>query len=277
MCLQIFVSLLQVDAMYRVNGSNKAGKGEESMVKIALDAGHGLHTSGKRSPDGEREWTFNNEVVLACIRKLQTYREVEWMRVDDPTGKMDIPLRERTDRANRWMADVYVAVHHNANSGKWGQWSGVETYTYAHPKANPKSVELASFVHPRIIQAMKLPDRGLKQANFHVLRETAMPAILTEGGFMDSTIDIQALRSEKKLRAQGEAIAEGLKEFFHLQEKESPTATEDNREEIPSEWLAEEFREAIDFGITNGSYPKRHATREEVAAMIVRAMKKMPV
>ncbi|MFS0574092.1 N-acetylmuramoyl-L-alanine amidase [Sporosarcina sp. 179-K 3D1 HS] len=248
------------------------------MVKIVLDAGHGLHTPGKRSPDGEREWSFNNQVVLACIRKLKSYKGVEILRVDDPTGERDVPLRERTDRANHWKADFYVAVHHNAHSGKWGQWSGVETYTYEHPHANPISVELAHFIQPRMVRAMGLTDRGVKRANFHVLRETAMPAILTEGGFMDSTIDIRALRSVEKLETQGEAIADGVAAYFGLRESsvgkeagEKPNL--DERETTPSRWLVKEFQEAVDLGITNGADPRRSATREEVAVMIVRAMK----
>ncbi|BAQ10650.1 N-acetylmuramoyl-L-alanine amidase [Bacillus sp. OxB-1] len=250
------------------------------MVKIVMDAGHGLPTPGKRSPDGEKEWDFNNQVVLACIAKLQSYGGVDVLRVDDPTGRRDVPLRERTDRANRWQADVYVAVHHNANSGTWGDWSGVETYTYDHPQANPKSVDLARLVHPRIVRAMGLADRGLKRANLHVLRETAMPAILTEGGFMDSTIDILALRSAARLQAQGEAIAEGLAAYFDFREKkggkgegELPDSYE--KDAPPSEWLAQEFQEAVDLGITNGTYPRRPATREEVAVMIVRAMRRL--
>ena len=65
--------------------------------------------------------------------------------------------------------------------------------------------------------AMGISDRGMKRANFHVLRESAMPAFLTEGGFMDSTVDILKLRDNHYLKAQGEAIAEGLAIYFKLQ------------------------------------------------------------
>lgn len=191
------------------------------MVKIVLDAGHGHNTLGKRSPDGEREWGFNNLVVQACATKLATYENVHVLRVDDPTGKTDVPVWERTDRANVWNADVYVAVHHNANRGKWGDWTGVETYVMDSPTVSLKSVELASLVSPQIAKAMGLRDRGVKRANFHVLRETKMPAILTEGGFMDSLIDIKALRSKERLKAQGEALAEALADYFKLQAKQN--------------------------------------------------------
>lgn len=189
------------------------------MVKIVIDAGHGFHTPGKRSPDDEREWTFNNKVALYAMAKLQTYKNVEILRVDDPTGKTDVPLSTRTKLANEWQADVYASIHHNALNGKWGRHSGIETYTMDNPTANPKSLEIAGAIHPRVVMAMGISNRGMKRANFHVLRESAMPAFLTEGGFMDSTVDITKLRDDNYLKAQGEAIAEGLAIYFKLQLK----------------------------------------------------------
>ncbi|QTD40940.1 N-acetylmuramoyl-L-alanine amidase [Sporosarcina sp. Te-1] len=250
------------------------------MVKIALDAGHGRGTSGKQSPDGEHEWDFNSQVVEACTARLKMYGNVEVLRVDDPTGKKDVPLGERTSKANAWKADVYVAIHHNASTGAWGKWTGVETYTFNGQKASSKSTEIAKLVQPRIAKAMGLADRGVHQANFHVLRETNMPAVLTEGGFMDSIIDIQALRSADRLRAQGEAIADALAVYFTLQKKPVETqpslpAEEYEKEAPPSPGFAEEFQAAIDLGITNGTYPQRPATREEVAVMIVRALRSL--
>ena len=191
------------------------------MVKIALDAGHGINAYGKRTPNGEREWSFNNKVVLAAINKLSKYENVQILRVDDPSGKNDIALNTRTSKANAFNADVYISCHHNANNGTWGGWTGVETYTYNNPTANPKSVEIAKLIHPLVVKAMGLKDRGVKTQNFHVLRETVMPAILIEGGFMDSYIDINALRDNSKLKAQGEGIAEGLALYFGLKLKEA--------------------------------------------------------
>lgn len=252
------------------------------MVKIVLDAGHGYETPGKRSPAGEREWSFNNKVALAAAAKLNSYENVQILRVDDPTGRTDVALKTRTDRANNWKADVYVAIHHNALTGKWGKHSGIETYTMDHPQANPKSVVLAKEIHPRIVKAMGLQNRGIKRANFHVLRETRMPAILTEGGFMDSTIDIVKLRDDRYLKAQGEAIAEGLAAYFNLRPKmkqptppgkEGSDLPDYKKDAQPSKSLAAEVNEAIRLGITDGTYPQRPATREEVAAMIVRAIR----
>lgn len=188
------------------------------MVKIAIDAGHGMNTAGKRTPVGEREWTFNNKVATAAIAKLNQYENVGILRVDDSTGKTDVPLKTRTDRVNAWRADALVSVHHNAYLGRWGTHSGVETYT--HPNSMQQSKDIATVVHPLVVKAMGLNDRGIKTKNLHMLRESNMPAILVEGAFMDSTIDIKKLRDDQILMAQGEAIAEGLAAYFKLKPKE---------------------------------------------------------
>ncbi len=187
---------------------------------IAIGAGHGYNTPGKRTPDGEREWSFNNKVVGAAIDYLKKYEDVKIVRLDDPSGKRDVPLSERTDKANQANADVLVSYHHNANTGNWGTWGGTETYTYV---GNWKGAEaLAKEVHNRVVKAMGLRDRGLKKANFHMLRESKMSAILVEGGFMDSKTDIKKMRDDNVLKKVGQAVAEGIADHLNLKKKPEP-------------------------------------------------------
>ncbi|QNK89457.1 N-acetylmuramoyl-L-alanine amidase [Sporosarcina sp. resist] len=200
----------------------KYDKEGDNVVKIALDAGHGINTAGKRTPDGEREWSFNNKVLLACAAKLNKYQDVQILRLDDPTGNTDVPLVTRTNKANAWGAGALVSIHHNAFAGKWGSHGGVETLVQ-EITASKASKDIAAIIQPRIVQAMGLRNRGAKTDNLHMLRESNMPAILTEGGFMDSTTDIGALRSDAKLKAQGEAIADGLAVYFKLKLKVAGT------------------------------------------------------
>ncbi|MBD8007724.1 N-acetylmuramoyl-L-alanine amidase [Bacillus norwichensis] len=194
------------------------------MVKIAIDAGHGGFgvTPGKRTPAGEYEWDFNNKVVLAAIKYLKQYQDVSLLRLDDPTGKTDVSLITRTNKANSWGADILISAHHNANTGRWGEWTGTETYTYLGNW--PQAENLAAIVHRNLVQAYGLKNRGLKKADFHMLRESKMPAILTEGGYMDSTIDVKKLRDDKVLDAAGKAIADGVAEYFGLKKDTSKPA-----------------------------------------------------
>lgn len=255
------------------------------MVKIALDAGHGIETPGKRSPTGEREWAFNDKVVRAAMFKLTEYENVQLLRTDDESGRVDAPLAARTNQANNWKADIFVSVHHNALGTSWGDHEGVETFVYVPMSKNPKSKKLADCVHPRIVKAMQTKDRGIKDANFAVLRNSNMPAILTEGGFMDSRTDIKKMRNDKILKAQGEAIALGIAEYFGLQAKSLPQSVVTEKSEVkgvikveeykkdaqPSKSLEPEFNKAVALGITDGTYPHRPATRQEVAVMVLRA------
>ena len=184
--------------------------------KIAVDAGHGQFTPGKRTPADEREWSFNNKVVKAFIAELANYEGVTIKRLDDPSGKIDVPLRTRTNQANSWGADIYVSFHHNANTGIWGNWTGTETYYSA---GSTQGRKLADLLQKANVRAYGLRDRGLKTANLHITRETNMPAALVEGGFMDSTIDIVKMREDSVLANAGRLSAQAVAEYAGLKRR----------------------------------------------------------
>lgn len=187
------------------------------MLKIAGCAGHGINTPGKRTPDDEREWSFNNKVILAFEKELESYEGVEFLRTDDRTGKTDVPLRERTDKANAWGADLYLSYHHNANTGVWGTWTGTETLV--QPGCSAKSREYANIIHAVQLGVYGLRDRGVKEQNLHITRETHCPAVLMEGGYMDSVIDIKKLRDNSVLENSGKSIADAIAKHHNLKKK----------------------------------------------------------
>ena len=192
---------------------------------IVFDAGHGRNTPGKRTPDGEREWTFNDKMLRAAQKHLtDNYQGFTIVRTDDPTGNTDVSLAARVTRANNAKGDVFVSFHNNALNGKWGPHGGTETYVPTPIANNPKSNGLAKMVHPRLQRAFGLRDRGIKAGNLYVIMNTNMPAILLEGGFMDSTADIIKLRDDNVLKRAGEAVAEGVAEYLTLKKKPHPIA-----------------------------------------------------
>ncbi|QCR33111.1 N-acetylmuramoyl-L-alanine amidase [Lysinibacillus sp. SGAir0095] len=193
------------------------------MIKVGYCAGHGGYknklkklyaTPGKRTPDGEPEWEFNDNVARAFANELSLYEGVASKRFDDPTGQRDVPLKERTDRANDWGANYYFSFHHNGLSSVYGYHTGVETFVYTNP--NPKSVALANAIHPAVVKAYGLNNRGVKKGNLHIVRETKMPAVLVEGGFMDSFIDIKKLRDNMALENAGKLIAQAFAKHVGL-------------------------------------------------------------
>jgi N-acetylmuramoyl-L-alanine amidase len=183
------------------------------MFKLAISAGHYLGTPGKRclkslDPNETREWVLNNCVATKLEKILAEYDGIETLRVDDPTGKKDVTLSERTDKANEWGADFYVAIHFNAgvNGGKGG---GIVIYVYTNPQA--ASVEWQKALYNSMLEHDGLKGNRatpLARANLHEVRETRMGACLCELGFMDSATDVPVILTEEYADKMAEAIAE---------------------------------------------------------------------
>ncbi|MBY0222782.1 N-acetylmuramoyl-L-alanine amidase [Sporosarcina newyorkensis] len=176
------------------------------MTLIILDAGHGPNTPGKRSPDGKlREFQFNSAVAALVGDRLS--REGIKVRYVHEASR-DVPLNERTALANRLRADAYVSIHANAHGNGWSEAHGIETYIY--PQASKSSSVLASLVQKNIITACQRTDRGVKKANFAVLRDTQMPAILVECGFMSNRTEALLLQSKAYQLQCARAITFGI-------------------------------------------------------------------
>lgn len=209
------------------------------MIKITVDGGHGSYkdssrnvyaTPGKRTPEGIPEWEFNNKVVKAFINFLSNYENVAVLRVDDPTGKTDIPLKDRVNRAKSWGSQAHFSIHHNAMRGAWFETAGgIETFVRTGTKHYNESLKLAKLTHPKYVEAMGLRDRGIKfTSDLYMLGDSiGCPAILTEGGFMDSRVDRKAMDSDAKLKAQGEAIGKGAVSYFGLKMKSTKVEKEE--------------------------------------------------
>lgn len=181
---------------------------------IALSNGHGINTPGKRTPkfkDGSfmHEYEFNSAVVkyLDILLKNNGFDTL----LVSPTDE-DIPLKQRTDLANDNNVDLFISVHVNAyGSGDWNNTGGIETYVY---KFGGEAEKLARLVHKNLLKGTPLPDRKVKEANFHVLRETKMPAILVECGFMTNEKEAKLLISDKYRQECAEEIAQGICEYY---------------------------------------------------------------
>jgi N-acetylmuramoyl-L-alanine amidase len=197
-------------------------------LKIAIDAGHGYSTIGKCSPDGMKEYEFNRVVANAMRDELNKFEGVEILFTH--SDARDVPLVARTDTANSWGADVFISLHANASTGIMGDWGGIDTFVYG---VTGVSYKLAQVVQRNLIEATGLRNRGVKVANFHVLRETEMPAILIEHGFMDSYTDLPLLKSDVYRKLCGVTNACSVAEFYVLTRK--PIETEIAGTPVPAD------------------------------------------
>ena len=183
------------------------------MFKIALSAGHYKYTAGKRcmkslDPNETREWILNDRIADRVEKLLMQYEGYELLRVDDTTGEKGISLDVRTSNANKFKADVYISIHHNAgiNGGKGG---GIVAYTYTKvgtaTKEWQKELYNALIAHTGLKGNRSTP---LQTANYAECRQTSMPAVLLELGFMDSATDVPIILTEDYATKCAEAIVE---------------------------------------------------------------------
>lgn len=200
------------------------------MAKIALDAGHGLYTSGKRTPDGIREWTLNDKVRDKVVDMLCEY-DVEIIHTDNNEGQTDESLSERISVYIAAGVDAFVSIHHNAFTGNWNGATGVEVYADSNP--TDSDIELAESIYSRLVEYTGLRGRGIKYEDFAVINQNSIPAVLCEGGFMDGTEDYEIITSDEGQSAYARAVAEALIEFLNLEKKsdESPEENDESSEE----------------------------------------------
>lgn len=181
---------------------------------IALDAGHGLKTAGKQTPDGIKEWTLNDKVRDKVVAMLDGY-DVAFVFPDNNEGNTDEGLTARRTMYLNKKVDVAVSIHHNAYTGTWNNATGVEVYVDRNATAEDR--RLAKCIHTRLVANTGMKDRGIKEANWAVINQNSIPAVLTEGGFMDNKKDYAIITSDAGQTAYAKAITDGLIEFLELE------------------------------------------------------------
>jgi len=166
-------------------------------MKIWLDPGHGGSDPGAVSFIQESTYTLSYALELGQKLGLLGF-DVNYSR----STNSSVSLSQRCDMANRWGADYFVSIHFNAGGGH-----GIETYSIA-PGGHADKLSVA--IQKELIDQTCSTDRGHKYANFQVLRDTSMPAILTELGFVDSDSDSLKIPSEGYLHKCMRAITKGI-------------------------------------------------------------------
>lgn len=190
---------------------------------IALDAGHGLKTAGKRclkslDKNQTREWYLNDRIMDLVQERLLPY-DCTVLRVDDTTGEKDISLYSRVQSANKANSDIYISCHHNAGvNGMEG--GGTVVYYYNDSKMREKANRLYRSV---ILRTSLVGNRSKKVdvGDFYVIRNTKMPALLLENGFMDSATDVPIILTKSHASNTARGIAEFIVSELELQQKKT--------------------------------------------------------
>ena len=189
---------------------------------IAIDAGHGLKTAGKQTPDGIKEWSLNDAVRDKIVNFLKDYN-VKFIFPDSDEGYIDESLSTRLAIYINAKADAVVSIHHNAFKGVWCTATGVEVWIDKNATAADK--ELANLIYAKLPSYTGLKGRGIKSKNLTVITQNSIPAVLVEGGFMDNKKDHAVITSDKGQTTYAKAVAEALIEFLKLEKKTSNNKT----------------------------------------------------
>lgn len=186
------------------------------MKKIFIDAGHGGHDSGATG-----NGLLEKDLVLKIALKIRDILQNDYEGVSvsmSRTTDVFVGLNRRAQLAVEWGADGFLSVHLNAFTTSA---NGCETYK--HDQSNVSG--LRDNLHSAILKELRgigdVTDRGLKSANFAVLRGTyrSMKTALTEALFITNPNDAALLKQEGTIDAIARGHAKGLANEFSLKLK----------------------------------------------------------
>lgn len=183
-------------------------------MKIFIDAGH-----GGTDPGAIGNNTYEKNITLNVAKRVEYHLKRHGQTVImSRNGDETVSLTSRSNLCNSNNCDVSVSIHTNAFNGTA---KGVETYTYGK---GTNEMNLAKCVHNKIIgNNLYTVNRGIKQADFHMVKVPKMAAILVEMAFIDNVNDFALLKNKQEDFAV--AIAKGILEYFNILWKNEQTST----------------------------------------------------
>jgi N-acetylmuramoyl-L-alanine amidase len=184
---------------------------------IVIDAGHGGEDRGTSSTSTPKyqEKSLNLSTAMFLKEYLQKMGyQVKMTRSDDTF----ISLPTRSLMANNYNAKLFLSVHFNAAFSE--QADGIEVYYYQSDDdkiRSSNSKKLADSVLSQIIEKTSAKSRGVKHGNLAVIRETTMPAVLVEGGFMTNKLEMDKIKDPSYIKQLAFGIAVGVDNYLQKQ------------------------------------------------------------
>lgn len=183
--------------------------------RVVIDAGHGGEDFGTYSRSTPRQHekylTLTTAYMTRDYLKKMGY-DVLMTRLKDET----VSLQERVDFAERQNANLFVSLHYNSAPSDKAQ--GIEVFYFKNqkePSRSQLSNKLAETTLSQLIGATQAKSRGVKHGNFKVIRETVMPAILIEGGFLTNEEELEKLKRPSYLDRLAQSVASAVDQYIH--------------------------------------------------------------
>ncbi len=255
----LLVLCLALSFMLAGPQEDKAVAGALSGWKFCVDPGHGGAEFGAVGPSGLTEKDVNLQVSYILKGLLESEgAEVLMTRSDDSA----VSITERWQMANAWGADRFISIHHNAMFNQ-SQVNGTETWV--HYSASTDAMQLANAVQAELVGEFGLYNRGVKKTDpnndFGVLKNTTMPAILTEASFISNPEEEQRLRDPAYLDREAMAIMRGI----HMPSSISFVRPQENRVswgpvDVELQMLGEDSVSKVDL-LMNGSVHQSRSSK----------------
>jgi N-acetylmuramoyl-L-alanine amidase len=201
--------------LHGVKGSYEASAATSTNVLkplIVIDAGHG------GTDEGAKVNTFM-EKKIALTTALLTKKHLEelgYRVIMTRSRDVFLPLPRRVSIANKTKGSLFVSVHFNSSPSVEAQ--GIEIFYYDSKELwrTRASKRLAGCILNDVLGQTEAISRGIKQGNFHVIRETDMPAVLVEGGFITNREERAKLRDRAYLDRLAVGIAQGIDKYMKM-------------------------------------------------------------
>ncbi|MDC3073316.1 N-acetylmuramoyl-L-alanine amidase [Prochlorococcus sp. AH-716-O13] len=175
---------------------------------VVIDPGHGGLDPGAIGIEGIRE----TDVVLDVSKRVKKLLSEKGVKVRlTRNNEIDLDLSPRVSIANRTNADIFVSIHANASRGKRRDINGLETFYYTGWRGRL----LAKKIQKQILKVSPgSPDRGVRQGRYYVIKNTRMPAVLVEIGFLTGRLDARRLEKSIHRERIAYAITKGILEYL---------------------------------------------------------------
>jgi len=181
---------------------------KQNKFSVVIDPGHGGPDPGAIGIGGIRE----TDVVLEVSKTVQKLLSDKGVKVRlTRKNEVDLDLPPRVSFANNTNADLFISIHANASRGKRRDINGLETFYYRGWRGRL----LAKRIQKHILRVSPgSPDRGVKQGRFYVIKNTRMPAVLVEIGFLTGRLDARRLEKTEHRKRLAYAITKGILEYL---------------------------------------------------------------
>lgn len=179
---------------------------------IILDPGHGGKDPGT-VVGSNSEKAITLKVGTLVKQKLEAAGAKVYIT---RTGDTYPSLQDRVDFTNANYGEIFVSIH--VNSAANTSALGTETY-YAISTGDmyQEDIDLAKFVNTQIVNNLNMKNRGVKEEQYYVIRNTIIPAILVELGFLTNDEDRAKMTNDQYVELFAESIYKGISEYYSKQ------------------------------------------------------------